>query len=56
MIILILEYSLSTLSLSLSLTQSMQKKREKKGGREWREREDVNLWSLMEKSNEGCFG
>ena len=54
MIILILEYSLSTLSLSLS--QSMQKKREKKGGREWREREDVNLWSLMEKSNEGCFG
>ena len=54
MIILILEYSLS--SLSLSLSQSMQKKREKKGGREWREREDVNLWSLMEKSNEGCFG
>ena len=54
MIILILEYSLS--SLSLSLSQSMQKKREKKGGREWREREDVNLWSLMEKGNEGCFG
>ena len=51
---LILECSLSSLSLSVHAKKREEKKKEV-GNRE-REREDVNLWCLMEKSTEGCSG